>query len=138
MPAPEGQFEFQMSVTIEHSDIDQLGHVNNVVYLRWVQEVATAHWFAAASEEHKESIIWVVLRHEIDYKRAAKLEDEVVLHTWVGKGAGLRFERFVDIRRNDGTLLAHTRTIWCPLDARTMRPRRLDASLHDRFKQPPL
>ena len=92
-------------------DIDKQNHVNNTVYLRWVQEVATAHWEAIASSEVQEGIGWVVLRHEIDYKTPVCLGDDVVLRTWVGKATRLTFERFTEIRRSsDGQLLSSART----------------------------
>ena len=55
-----------MTLSVMPGDIDEQDHVNNTVYLRWVQEVATAHWRAVASAQTQESIGWVVLRHEID------------------------------------------------------------------------
>ena len=114
---------FELSVAVDASDIDQLGHVNNVVYLRWVQDVAVAHWQAAATAKQQAEIIWVVVRHEIDYKRAAHLGDEVIACTWVGEAGARDFERFTDIlRARDRRLLAHARTLWCPLDARSGRP----------------
>ena len=104
-----------MTVSVVPGDIDEQNHVNNTVYLRWVQEVATAHWEAIASSEAQESIGWVVLRHEIDYKAPACLGDDVVLRTWVGKATRLTFERFTEIRRSgDGQLLSSARTLWCP------------------------
>jgi hypothetical protein len=61
---------FEMTVPVLSGDIDEQNHVNNTVYLRWVQDVATAHWRAIASPEAQQMIGWVVLRHEIDYKGA--------------------------------------------------------------------
>ena len=89
---------FEMTVPVLPSDIDEQNHVNNTVYLRWVQDVATAHWQALASAEAQAAIGWVVLRHEIDYKTPATLDDEIVLRTWVGKATRLTFERFTEIR----------------------------------------
>ena len=117
---------FEMTVSVMPGDIDEQNHVNNTVYLRWVQEVATAHWQAIASSEAQESIGWVVLRHEIDYKTPACLGDDVVLRTWVGKATRLTFERFTEIRRSsDGQLLSAARTLWCPINAQTGRPVRV-------------
>jgi len=108
--------------------------VNNTVYLRWVQEVATAHWRAVASADAQESTGWVVLRHEIDYKAPACLGDDVVLRTWVGKATRLRFERFTEIRRSrDGQLLSTARTLWCPIHAQTGRPVRLSPEVREQF-----
>ena len=125
---------FQITVSVVPEDIDEQNHVNNTVYLRWVQEVATSHWRAVANEEAQESIRWVVLRHEIDYKAPASLRDQVLLRTWVGKATRLTFERFTEIRRNtDGRLLSKARTLWCPINAQTGRPVRVPAEVREQF-----
>ena len=125
---------FEMIIPVLPVDIDEQNHVNNTVYLRWVQDVATAHWRAVASPEAQEAIGWVVLRHEIDYKAPATLGDEVVLRTWVGKATRLTFERFTEIRRNrDGRLLSTARTLWCPINAQTGRPVRVSAEVRAQF-----
>jgi len=117
-----------------HEDIDEQNHVNNTVCLRWVQEVATAHWRAVASTQAQESIGWVVLRHEIDYKAPACLGDDVLLRTWVGKATRLTLERFTEIRRSsDDQLLSTARTLWCPINAQTGRPVRVPPEVHEQF-----
>ena len=90
---------FEMTVSVLPADIDEQDHVNNTAYLRWVQDVATAHWRALASAEAQAGIRWVVLRHEIEYKSPACLGDEVLLRTWVGAASRLKFERFTEVRR---------------------------------------
>lgn len=128
---------FERRFPVAPGDIDDLGHVNNVVYLRWVQEIAVAHWRAAAPADLQAEVVWVVLRHEIDYKRAARPGEDVVGRTWVGEATGSRFERFTEFSRgSDGEVLAQARSVWCPLNAHTGRPRRLDPSLHDHFSEP--
>ena len=125
---------FEMIIPVLPGDIDEQNHVNNTVYLRWVQDVATAHWRAVASPKAQETIGWVVLRHEIDYKGSATLGDEMVLRTWVGKATRLTFERFTEIRRNsDGRLLSEARTLWCPIDAQTGRPVRVSEKVRLQF-----
>ena len=125
---------FEMIISVLPGDIDEQNHVNNTVYLRWVQDVATAHWRAVASAKAQETIGWVVLRHEIDYKGPATLGDEVVLCTWVGEATRLTFERFTEIRRNrDGRLLSEARTLWCPIDAQTGRPVRVSTEVRAQF-----
>ena len=125
---------FEMIIPVLPGDIDEQNHVNNTVYLRWIQDVATAHWRAVASPKEQETIGWVVLRHEIDYKGPATLGDEMVLRTWVGKATRLTFERFTEIRRNrDGRLLSEARTLWCPIDAQTGRPVRVSEEVRSRF-----
>ena len=125
---------FEMTVPVLPDDIDEQNHVNNTVYLRWVQDIATAHWRAIASPEAQEAIGWVVLRHEIDYKASVSLGDEVVLRTWVGKATRLTFERFTDIRRKrDHQLLSQARTLWCPINPETGRPVRVSAEVRAQF-----
>jgi acyl-CoA thioester hydrolase len=125
---------FEMIVPVLPGDIDEQNHVNNTVYLRWVQDVATAHWRAVASPEAQKAIAWVVLRHEIDYKAPATLGDEMVLRTWVGKATRLTFERFTEIQRNrDGRLLSEARTLWCPTNAQSGRPIRVSAEVRAQF-----
>lgn len=125
---------FELTVYVATTDIDGLGHVNNTVYVRWVQEAATAHWEAIASAEMQAAIMWVVLRHEIDYKIAARADDEVLLRTWVGKASRLTFERFTEIfRARDRQLLAQTRTLWCPVNPKSGRPTRVPAELRAQF-----
>jgi acyl-CoA thioester hydrolase len=125
---------FEMIVPVLPDDIDEQNHVNNTVYLRWVQDVATAHWRALASPNVQENIAWVVLRHEIDYKTPAFFGDEVVLRTWVGKASRLTFERFTEIRRNrDRQLLSKARTLWCPINVQTSRPMRVSGEVRAKF-----
>ncbi|MBT1701681.1 acyl-CoA thioesterase [Chryseosolibacter indicus] len=115
---------FSIELTARPSDIDELGHVNNVVYVRWVQEMATAHWMTIASGELKRKYSWVVLRHEIDYKAPVFLNDKVIGTTWVGEHQGAKFVRFVRLSLN-GKVAAEAKTIWCLLDSSTFRPLRI-------------
>lgn len=125
---------FELEIAVREEDIDQLGHVNNVVYLRWVQEAATAHWSVLASAPEKMRLLWVVIRHEIDYKRQAFLQDTIIARTWVGKAEGLAFERNTELlRASDRKLLAQARTLWCPVDAKTMRPTEPGDDVRARF-----
>ena len=129
---------FQIKLSVETSDIDMMGHVNNIVYLRWAQEAAIAHWETAASLQDQAQIAWIVLRHEIDYKLPARLGDEVVIQTWVGEAAGLTFERHTKIlRAKDLQLLAQARTLWCPINPQTGHPRRVSLSVRSQFSATP-
>jgi acyl-CoA thioester hydrolase len=133
-----------MMLPVLPADIDERNHVNNTVYLRWIQDVATAHWKSLASAEAQAAIGWVVLRHEIDYRSPASLGDEIILRTWVGKASRLKFERFTEIHRKidppqDGfavankQLLAQARTLWVPVDVRTGKPMRVSSELRGQF-----
>ena len=125
---------FEMAVTVQPGDIDGQNHVNNTVYLRWVQDVATAHWESLAGADAQAAIGWVVVRHEIDYKMAANLGDEILLRTWVGEASRLKFERFTEVlRKTDGKLVAKARTLWVPIDSKTGKPVRVSAEVRSRF-----
>jgi acyl-CoA thioester hydrolase len=118
--------QFEHRITADDGDIDELGHVNNVVYLRWVQEVAAAHWDAVATEELRARWKWVVLRHEIDYKNPAFAGDEITGTTWVGEHHGAKFERFVRLTRSrDNKVIGEAKTIWCMIDAQSFKPQRI-------------
>jgi acyl-CoA thioester hydrolase len=128
---------FEQAIRIVPEDIDLLEHVNNVVYLRWVQEVSTAHWYAAATDAQRAAIGWVVIRHEIDYLSSARLGDELVARTWVGAAQKHLFERHVEIvRARDGKVIARARSVWCPIDLRTRRLMRVGADVYERFSVP--
>jgi len=130
----QSHLPYEVEIGIEESDIDQLGHVNNIVYLRWVQDAAIAHYDAIASEEEKNALLWVVVRHEIDYKRSALLHDRIVAKTWVGKLSHRYFERFTEIKRiSDSKLLASALTLWCPVDAKSMKPVRVSDDIKVKF-----
>jgi acyl-CoA thioester hydrolase len=125
---------FEMTIAVEPADIDALGHVNNVVYLRWVQDIAIAHWKAAANAADQEKLLWIVVRHEIDYKQAARLGDAIVARTWVGAATRIKFERHTELlRASDGCLLAKARTVWCPIDAVTGKPTSVSAEVRAGF-----
>ena len=130
--------QFEINIAVEAADIDPLGHVNNVVYLRWVQDAAIAHWRAAASAEDQKKLLWVVVRHEIDYKRPAFLDDEILARTWVGTATQRAFDRHTELlRRKDMRVLAQVRTVWCPIDAKTGKPTDVSDEVRARFSVEP-
>jgi acyl-CoA thioester hydrolase len=125
---------FKINITVQPQDIDDLNHVNNVIYLRYVQDVASAHWNAIAPDGFKEKFSWVVLRHEIDYKSAAVLGDEIIAETWVGMCEGPRSERHVELyHATTMKMLVKAKTTWCLLDAKTLKPKRIEQDIVDLF-----
>ncbi len=127
---------FDLRVRVTAAEIDGQGHVNNIVYLRWAQEVAIAHWHSLAPGESREEIGWVARRHEIDYHAPGFLHDELRVRTWVGKLEGLSFERHTEITRiSDEKVLARLRTIWIPIDPRSGRPKRVSAEVRATFSR---
>ena len=123
---------YSHSFRVEPSDIDEQGHVNNVAFLSWIQDVAVAHWRSAATAEQQEKFSWVVVRHEIDYKGQAYLNDEITATTWVGEWSKVTCERFTEIKRGND-LLVKSRTVWCMIDRETAKPARIASDLVERF-----
>ena len=121
-------FVVPLDVRPEH--IDANGHVNNVVYVGWLQDVGTAHWNARFDETTRAKWSWVALRHEIDYLRAiAPGATGVVARTWVGDPQGPRFNRYVRIEDSQGRLCAQGVSEWCLVDAATLRPARIPTEM---------
>src|SRR6185437_15630027 len=80
-PSPSGRIRvkpvFQLSFTASPEHIDELGHVNNAVWVQWMERVAVSHWDSLADPAHKDAYYWVVVRHEIDYLRSAHDGDRI-------------------------------------------------------------
>jgi len=130
--ASQGPYEIEW--TVGPSDIDQLGHVNNIVYLHWVQDVAVEHWYAAATEQQKALYLWVVAKHEIEYKRPAVLGDVLLVRTWVGKATHRLFTRHTEVcRRSDHKLIARAVSLWAPIDPTSKRPVRPGPDVYEMF-----
>lgn len=121
------------TIQVTNADIDSMGHVNNVVYLRYVQEAASAHWAAQASEDLRASALWVVLRHEIDYLAPAFTGDVLHAETWVGEVTGVKSIRFVTITNAAGKTIIKAKTVWCMVDAKTLRPKRIEPYMMESF-----
>ncbi len=122
---PENKVSFQHSFKVTLQDIDVLHHVNNIVYLQWVQDVSGMHWEAIASKELQKNVVWFVLRHEIDYLNQAYANDTVTVVTWIDDAAGVKSTRIVHIYCED-KLLVKCKTTWCLLDAQSFKPKRID------------
>jgi acyl-CoA thioester hydrolase len=124
--------KFSHSFIVSAADIDEQGHVNNVAYVRWVQDAAVAHWLDATTSEQQSKFIWIMLRHEIDYKKQAFENEKITATTWVGEWTAVTCERFVEITRG-ADLLAKSRTVWCLLDRKTSKPTRISSELKELF-----
>ena len=117
---------FELRITAQPEHIDELGHVNNAAWVRWIQDVATAHWYALAAPEHSDSYIWVVTRHEIDYLRAVGPGETVIGRTWVADAPkGARFDRHMLFLGEDGKPRVRAKTTWAIIDKASGRPIRV-------------
>jgi acyl-CoA thioester hydrolase len=108
---------FTLPFTPTTADIDELGHVNNAVWVRWIQDMATAHWAAVAAPEHIAAYIWVVTRHEIDYRGNISLGESVTGRTWIdSQPKGAQFDRRVEFINAAGKAIVRANTTWAMID----------------------
>lgn len=118
----------QFTAAPEH--IDELGHVNNAVWVQWIQDIATAHWEAAARPQDVAQYFWVVVRHEIDYRGNIVAGDMVTAQTWIDGGAqGAKSDRRVDFVNEAGRVIVSSCTTWAMLDKETQRLVRVRAEV---------
>ena len=123
---PESRKVFTLQFDPTAADIDENGHVNNVVYLRWAQDLGVAHWQSLAPADALARWAWVALRHEIDYRRALLPGETGYGRTWVSAAAeGPRFDRFIRIDAADGAMCAQVVTTWVLIEQATGRPKRV-------------
>lgn len=123
---------FHHQIGILPADIDHMGHVNNSVYLKWVQEAVVRYWESLAPPEAVKRHLWVALSHEIKYRRPAFLEDLVVADVIAEKVEGARAAFTTSIKRGE-EVIAEVRSSWCCLDAVSKRPARLAREIIARF-----
>ena len=128
--------KYTLTLRVPDADIDRQGHVNNVAFVRYIQDVAVAHWTAVAPDAVRAAFTWVVRRHELEYLRPAFPGEELLLRTWVGEPSGATWERFTEVlRAGEDRPLVTARTVWVLLDAASGRPRRVDPALVARFAE---
>ncbi len=125
---------YQKTITVTQEDLDELAHVNNVRYLQWIQDISKEHWQKLVSADIRETMVWVVMRHEIDYKNAAVLNDLLHIKTHIKESRGAISVRVVEIR-NDKTneLIVRSNTKWCLLNSSTFKPIRIPENIIEIF-----
>jgi acyl-CoA thioester hydrolase len=125
---------FELKITAAAADIDELGHVNNAAWVRWIQDIATAHWYAVAPAEHRDAYVWVVIRHEIDYLRSVGPGETVTGRTWVpDPPRGAKFDRHMEFVGDDGKPRVRAVTTWAIIDKATGRPLRVPKEVAEPF-----
>ncbi len=108
---------FTRSFTAGPEHIDVMGHVNNAVWVQWIQDMATAHWDAVASAENRERFVWLVVRHEIDYRGNVAEGESVIGETWIpGEPQGATSIRRVEFRNAAGKTIVSAATTWAMLE----------------------
>ena len=126
---------YRYPVAIHPADIDHMGHVNNSVYLKWVQDAVVDYWQNVAPPEAVAKHLWVALKHEITYRKPTFLSDTVVAEVIAEKVEGARAFFRTIVRRGED-VLSEVQSCWCCLDASTHRPARLARDIVGRFVPP--
>ncbi len=125
---------FEHQLTVPKSAIDDMDHVNNVVYLQWIQDVAKKHWESKTSEAIRNTYVWVVLNHYIEYHQPAFEHDELVVQTWIDHHKGAKSERHTKIiHKSTQKVLVSAKTMWCLLHKETLRPLRVTDEISTLF-----
>ncbi|MCU0240627.1 MAG: acyl-CoA thioesterase [Pyrinomonadaceae bacterium] len=124
--------KFSHSFIVNSNHLDEQNHVNNVVYVQWIQDVAVAHWRNLVSQDIQAKYSWILLRHEIDYKQQSFENDEITSTTWVGKATKVTCERFTEIKRGE-TLLVKAKSLWCMIDFDTKKPVKISDKIREMF-----
>lgn len=124
----------EKEITVSKNDLDDLNHVNNVVYVNWIQEIAKNHWNVLVSDEIKDNYYWVLLEHNIKYLHSALLNEKIIIKTYIEETKGVKSSRIVEIF-NKGTnqLLVTSKTIWCLINAKTNKPSRINNEIRKAF-----
>lgn len=118
--------KFQQEITVPPSAIDHMGHVNNVQYLQWVQDIAAAHWQTESTEAWREKYAWVALEHHINYHNPAFEGEQLLLETWIERFEGVKSIRKTKISRpQDSKTMATATTHWCLLSMPSGKPLRI-------------
>ena len=115
---------FTLKITVSSKDIDTLKHVNNLVYVKWMDKIATEHYAFLTKDNPLPQYVWVVTRHEIDYLKQAILGDKITVKTWVGETNGITSIRFMNFYK-ENLLLVKAKTVWLMLDSKTFKPTRI-------------
>ncbi|HMT43830.1 MAG TPA: acyl-CoA thioesterase [Chakrabartia sp.] len=125
---------YRTTITPAPEDFDELGHVNNAVWVRWIQDVATAHWMAVATPDQTATYVWVVTRHEIDYAANVGPGQAVHARTWISDAPkGARYDRNMEFTDEAGRILVKSITTWALIDRTKGRIVRVPAEIPARF-----
>ncbi|MED5354728.1 MAG: thioesterase family protein [Bacteroidota bacterium] len=126
----------EKKILVSKNDLDDLNHVNNVVYIQWIQKIAKEHWEKLASNEILDNYYWVLLEHQIKYLYPALLDDKIRIKTYIDSTEEIKSSRIVEIYNNDtNRLLVNSRTIWCLINSKTNKPVRIPDEIRQVFNK---
>lgn len=125
---------FERELTVRTEDLDHLHHVNNVRYVQWVQDIAEDHWNTRTPQDILDTYFWVLLKHTIEYKNEAVLDDKLSVKTYIKSNTGATCIRVVEIHNKETEkLIAYSETLWCLISQKSKRPSRITAEIEALF-----
>lgn len=125
---------YSVTRKVTNDEIDDLNHVNNVVYNQWANEIAVEHWLNVGTEALKKQFDWVMIKHNLEYKAAAFLGDTIEIKTQVGQATNVKYERFIEIyNATTKQLLVKTKSVWCAINKKG-KPVKISQELRDLFE----
>ncbi|GGX12606.1 acyl-CoA thioesterase [Aquimarina muelleri] len=125
---------FEYHLAVPKSAIDDMEHVNNVVYLQWVQDIAKKHWESKTDKAIQNTYVWVVLNHFIEYHHPTFENEKITLQTWVDNYRGVKSERHTKIiNTTTQKVLVSAKTSWCLLYKESLRPARITDEISTLF-----
>lgn len=128
--------KFSINIQVQQPHLDAVNHVNNVVYIQWMQDIASMHWHAIATPELKNKFVWMIRRHEVDYHNQAFLNDSLLITTWTGEYTNVTWKRHYEITRPaDNKKIISAVSLWIPVDVETQKPQRVDEAMVSLFMQ---
>ncbi|HRH60536.1 MAG TPA: thioesterase [Chitinophagaceae bacterium] len=126
---------FTISITVAEEHLDELRHVNNVIYVKWMEDIARQHWKQYASQQLQDELFWMIKKHEIVYFNQAFLNDHLMMHTWTGAHTNITWIRHYEITRPaDNKKIIEAHSVWIPLDKKTQRPVKITGELISMFE----
>ena len=128
---------YEIRVKVARGDIDEMDHANNVCYIRWMQDAATAHSFANGWDTPRYLEFgsgWYARKHTIEYLAPAFEDEDIIVRTWIADWKGVRSTRkYKFIRATDGVVLAEAETCWAFVNFTTKRPVKIPEAVRDSF-----
>ena len=125
---------FEKFITVTKDDLDELNHVNNVRYVQWVNDVAKDHWHNNANPELLQNYIWVVIKHCIEYKSPAFIDDVIKLKTFVTLSKGVTSTRVVEMYNNiTNKLLVKSEIDFCLINSINNRLTKIPLEISELF-----
>jgi acyl-CoA thioester hydrolase len=127
---------FKFLISVPASAVDENGHVNNVQYVHWMQDIAVQHYtsLGGVSATQAAGATWVVRSHQVEYFRPAFAGEQIEVRTWVANLRRVRsLRRYEFVRLSDGATLVRGATDWVLIDARSGSPRLISPEIAQLF-----